>query len=163
MTQGIRLRWKHTLPQDQCWPQWPTWCCCRVLMKHLCWNEEEGPHMAWHYGQRGCCAASACHAPGTVVENSGGMLFSQISVSSARPSDHMCLPQYVMLIPSVTLVCCHSPWQYPWLPSLLLPGLVADAISPQHSNISHKHGLRWTGIQFARAWLGLRVRGYEVI
>lgn len=110
---------------------------------------------------KGCWAASACHAPGTVVENSGGMLFSQISVSSARPGDHMCLPQYVMLIPSVTLVCCHSPWQYPWLPSLLLPGLVADAISPQHSHTSHKHGLRWTGIQLARAWLGLRDRGYE--
>lgn len=47
-----RLRWKHNLPQDQCWPQWPTWCCYRILMKHLCWNEEEGPHMAWHCGQK---------------------------------------------------------------------------------------------------------------
>lgn len=53
--------------------------------------------------------------------------------------------------PLSRLLCCHRPRQCPCLPSLRFPGLLAAAISPQYSHISHKHRLRWTGTQFSRA------------
>lgn len=91
-----RLRWKHTLPQG------------------LCWNEEEGPQMAWHYGQRGRWAVSACHAPGQLWKTQERCFSLRISVSSARPGDHVRLPQYVMLIP-----CQH--WSAATVPGVSLP------------------------------------------
>lgn len=73
-------------------------------MKHLCWNEEEGLNMAWHYGQRGCWTGSVQQTlPVMVLEQlwktQEGCFSLRISVSSARPGDHVCLPQYETLIP----------------------------------------------------------------
>lgn len=131
-----------------------------TLCLRVCAGMKRKAHK-WHdtmdKGGAGLCL------PVTLLDSCGKLrrdAFLSESVSALPDLVIMCVSLSMWCLSPVNTGLLPQSQECPCLSSLQVPGVMEAAISPQHSQVCHKHRLRWTETQFARA---NRDRGTEVV